>query len=123
MPENNSKLEETLRPIESYSVKDFTIQFLKDTKDWDGVGITKEYHVAARSATEVMTFITNMRVSISRIRATYRAAQRKVPAFRFTSRVVKLADQNQNGYESYAMILGKQNSASSVNRNLIEELA
>lgn len=122
MSQENTTSLTNLRPLESYSVKDFTIQFLKDSKDWDGVSFTKEYHVAARSASEVMRFITNMRVSISRIRATYRAAQRKVPAFRFTSRVVKLADQNENGYESYNLILGKENSANSVNRNLIEEL-
>lgn len=122
MTEDN-KSTNFVRPVETIRTKDFLIEFLKDTKDWDNHSIEKEYIVSARKAADIVKLINNMRVSISRIRNLYRASNKKVPPFRFTSSITKLTEEpNQNGYFNYSIKLGKANSTASINRGIIEEL-
>ena len=104
--------------VELVKPKDFLVQFLKDTKEWNKISITKEYYFKATRAEEVAKLINNMRVMISRIRGNYKANGKTVPPFRFTSVIEKLAESDS----IYKVTLGKSNSATSQNKILIEEL-
>lgn len=109
-------------PVEGIVVKDFLIQFLKDTKEWNKVSIEKDYRVCAKSAKEVTKLINNLRVYISRLRQSYRINGKPVPQFRFTSKIVKLTEPNENGYANYQITLGKFSSLASSNRQILEDL-
>jgi len=104
--------------VELVKPKDFLVQFLKDTKEWDKICITKVYYFKAARAEDITKLINNMRVMISRVRSNYKANGKAVPPFRFTSLVEKLADLDS----IYKVTLGKSNSATSQNKMLIEEL-
>ena len=109
-------------PVEGIVVKDFLIQFLKDTKEWNKVSIEKDYRVCAKSAKEVTKLSNNLRVYISRLRQSYRINGKPVPQFRFTSKIVKLTEPNENGYANYQITLGKFSSLASSNRQILEDL-
>lgn len=120
MEEN--KINKILMPVEAIKTREFLIKFLQDTKDWNKLLIEKEYEVVAKSTEDVVKLVNNLRVSISRVRNMYRVNNKSVPPFRFTSRIEKTSEPNENGYATYKLILGKANSTSSVNKQLIEEL-
>lgn len=109
-------------PVEAISPKDFIIKFLKDTKQWDGFTIKRDYQVLARNSKDVMKLVNNIRVGISRIRTMYRINNKPVPQFRFTSEVKLISEPNENGYSLYNLTLGKENATSTINKQLIEEL-
>lgn len=109
-------------PVEAISTKELLVKFLKDTKEWDGINIEREYIVSGKSASDVMKLVNNIRVSISRIRSMYRINKKAVPPFRFTSRIDCISEANENGYSTYKLTLGKANAASTTNRQLIEDL-
>lgn len=109
-------------PAESIPTKDLLIDFLKSTKEWDGIGCSKDYIILANSYNNVSKLTANLRVAISRIRQGMRADRKSVPQFRFTSVIKRISEPNENGYSEYLLSLGKANSVASSNKQLLEEL-
>ena len=109
-------------PAESIPTKDLLVDFLKSTKDWDGLGVSKDYLILANNYQNVNKLANNLRVAISRIRQGMRADKKSVPAFRFTTVINRVSEPNENGYSEYILTLGKANSVASSNKQLLEEL-
>lgn len=109
-------------PAESIPTKDLLVDFLKSTKDWDGLGVSKDYVILANNYQNVNKLANNLRVAISRIRQGMRADKKSVPAFRFTTVINRISEPNENGYSEYLLSLGKVNSVASSNKQLLEEL-
>lgn len=106
----------------SFSTNDLLYDFLKATQKWDGKKVDVVYYTTSQSPEDLLSKISAMRVSLSRIRTVKRSIGKPIKDFRFCGTVElakHAADANPNIYK---IVLSKTTTANLSDLNLISEL-
>lgn len=106
----------------SFSTNDLLYDFLKATQKWSGKKTDIVYYTTAQSPEILLSKISAMRVSLSRIRTVKRSIGKPIKDFRFCGTVELAQSANDTSPDIYKIILSKTTTASLSDLNIISEL-
>lgn len=106
----------------SFSTNDLLYDFLKATQKWDGKKVDVVYYTTSQSPEDLLSKISAMRVSLSRIRTVKRSIGKPIKDFRFCGTVELAQSASDANPDIYKIVLSKVTTASLSDLNLISEL-